>query len=144
VSKKDIRIYNLILLIRPDISINLVESLFLSIFKCLDLKEKKDMYIEYLGLRRAAYKIKTYQNIHYYLCNITVSDAKEKLEIENILKYNDKVIRYLLKRVDEKDFDVNSPSILMTNRSRDCELGILSVPNEFDINLESLSSRIVS
>ncbi len=56
--------------------------------------------VDHWGRRRLAYDIKEYREGHYVLLNLEM-EPKATAELERNLKLSDRVMRYLLVRLDE-------------------------------------------
>ncbi|MCA0373027.1 MAG: 30S ribosomal protein S6 [Proteobacteria bacterium] len=107
--------YEHVLITRPDISPQQVDTLVEEVTNQINAAGGKVAKTEYWGLRNLAYRIKKHRKAHYSLLNIEVS-AAAMTEVERQLKINEDVLRYLTIKVEELD---NEPSVILARREKE-------------------------
>lgn len=104
--------YEIALLVRPDLSIKDIDA-FMSLFvSCLQSNHSDIHTAEYWGTRPMSYKIKRYNNAHYFYFKASIprsfiSDLKAFLSIK------DQVIRYMVLNISSED--TKKPSYMHAN-----------------------------
>jgi len=105
-------LYESVLITRPDVSAQQVESIAENLTKIIDDNGGSITKHEYWGLRNLAYRIKKNRKGHYVLFNIDApSEAVQ--EYERNMRISEDVVRYLTIRVDEHE---EGPSVQMQSR----------------------------
>ena len=107
------RFYETVFIARQDITANQVDSLAQSYNKIINDAGGQVAKTELCGLRNLAYPIKKNKKGHYVLLNFSV-DGKTLAELENKMRLNEDVLRYLTIKVEGLD---KTPSILMQQKS---------------------------
>ena len=107
------RFYETVFIARQDITANQVDSLAQSYNKIINDAGGQVAKTELCGLRNLAYPIKKNKKGHYVLLNFSV-DGKTLAELENKMRLNEDVLRYLTIKVEGLD---KAPSILMQQKS---------------------------
>ena len=107
--------YEHVLITRPDISPQQVDTLVEEVTNQINAAGGKVAKTEYWGLRNLAYRIKKHRKAHYSLLNIEVS-AAAMTKVERQLKINEDVLRYLTIKVEELD---NEPSVILARREKE-------------------------
>ena len=106
--------YEHVVVTRPDISPQQVDTLVEEISKIVTDREGKIGKTEYWGLRNLAYPIKKSRKGHYSLLNID-APAGTIEEIERRLRINEDVLRFLSVRVEELS---DEPSPVLSRKDR--------------------------
>ena len=107
------RHYEVVLLVRPDLSDQLSDMLK----RYQDLVEKNNGNVhrlEDIGRLQLAYNIQDMHKAHYVLINIECNDQTLS-EIESSFKFNDSIIRHLIVRMNKAETE---PSILFSVNSK--------------------------
>ncbi|HJK87284.1 MAG TPA: 30S ribosomal protein S6 [Candidatus Megaira endosymbiont of Hartmannula sinica] len=107
--------YELIIIIRQDISPNEVEKITSS---CVSIIEKYDgslVKTEYWGIRNLAYEIVKSKKAHYSFVGFK-GKAEALNEIRRRMKINETVLRTIITKV--KEIDTNPSAILKPNSER--------------------------
>ena len=107
------RHYEVVLLVRPDLSDQLTDMLK----RYQDLVEKNNGNIhrlEDIGRLQLAYNIQDMHKAHYVLINIECDDQTLS-EIESSFKFNDSILRYLIIRINKAETE---PSILFSENNK--------------------------
>ncbi|MFC7290186.1 30S ribosomal protein S6 [Hirschia litorea] len=106
--------YEHVVIARPDISQQQVETLVEEITAIIVEKEGTVSNTEYWGLRNLAYPINKSRKGHYSLINID-GPAAAIQEVERRLRINEDVIRFLTIRVEELSTE---PSAVLSRKDR--------------------------
>ena len=93
------RNYELTFIIPSDISEDDINGVVTQVQGWVEGVQGKVTKIDHWGRRRLAYDIAEYREGHYVLLNIDL-EPQSTTELERNLKLSDKVMRYLLVRVD--------------------------------------------
>lgn len=107
--------YEHVLIARPEISPQQVETLIEEIKKTITDQGGHIGKTEYWGLRNLTYRIRKNRKGHYALINIDAPAAAVH-ELERLLKINEDVMRYKTIRVEELD---EEPSPILARRDRE-------------------------
>ena len=107
--------YEHVLIARPEISPQQVETLIEDIKKTITDQGGHVGKTEYWGLRNLTYRIRKNRKGHYALVNIDAPAAAVH-ELERLLKINEDVMRYKTIRVEELD---EEPSPILARRDRE-------------------------
>ena len=107
--------YEHVLIARPEISPQQVETLIEDIKKLIGDQGGHVGKTEYWGLRNLTYRIRKNRKGHYALINIDAPAAAVH-ELERQLKINEDVMRYKTIRVEELD---EEPSPILARRDRE-------------------------
>jgi small subunit ribosomal protein S6 len=107
--------YEHVLIARPEISPQQVETLIEDIKKTITDQGGHIGKTEYWGLRNLTYRIRKNRKGHYALVNIDAPAAAVH-ELERLLKINEDVMRYKTIRVEELD---EEPSPILARRDRE-------------------------
>ena len=107
--------YEHVLVSRPDISPQQVETLVEDVTKIVDSLGGKVGKVEYWGLRNLAYPIRKVRKAHYSLLNLDIP-TKGVEELERRLRIHDDVMRYMTIRVEKLD---DEPSAIVSRKDRD-------------------------
>lgn len=107
--------YEHVLIARPEISPQQVETLIEDIKKTVTDQGGHVGKTEYWGLRNLTYRIRKNRKGHYALINIDAPAAAVH-ELERLLKINEDVMRYKTIRVEELD---EEPSPILARRDRE-------------------------
>ena len=107
--------YEHVLIARPEISPQQVETLIEEIKKTITDQGGHVGKTEYWGLRNLTYRIRKNRKGHYALINIDAPAAAVH-ELERLLKINEDVMRYKTIRVEELD---EEPSPILARRDRE-------------------------
>lgn len=107
--------YEHVLIARPEISPQQVETLIEDIKKTITDQGGHVGKTEYWGLRNLTYRIRKNRKGHYALLNIDAPAAAVH-ELERLLKINEDVMRYKTIRVEELD---EEPSPILARRDRE-------------------------
>jgi small subunit ribosomal protein S6 len=107
--------YEHVLIARPEISPQQVETLIEDIKKTITDQGGHVGKTEYWGLRNLTYRIRKNRKGHYALVNIDAPAAVVH-ELERLLKINEDVMRYKTIRVEELD---EEPSPILARRDRE-------------------------
>lgn len=107
--------YEHVLIARPEISPQQVETLIEDIKKTISDQGGHVGKTEYWGLRNLTYRIRKNRKGHYALINIDAPAAAVH-ELERLLKINEDVMRYKTIRVEELD---EEPSPILARRDRE-------------------------
>lgn len=107
--------YEHVLIARPEISPQQVETLIEDIKKTITDQGGHVGKTEYWGLRNLTYRIRKNRKGHYALINIDAPAAAVH-ELERLLKINEDVMRYKTIRVEELD---EEPSPILARRDRE-------------------------
>ncbi|MCR6643215.1 MAG: 30S ribosomal protein S6 [Terricaulis sp.] len=107
--------YEHVLIARPEISPQQVETLIEDIKKTIQDQGGIVGKTEYWGLRNLTYRIRKNRKGHYALVNIDAPAAAVH-ELERLLKINEDVMRYKTIRVEELD---EEPSPILARRDRE-------------------------
>ncbi len=107
--------YEHVLIARPDISPQQVDTLLEEITKTVTSLGGKTGKTEYWGLRNLSYRIRKNRKGHYAPVNPDCPPAAVH-ELERLLKINEDVMRYKTIRVEELD---EEPSPILARRDRD-------------------------
>lgn len=107
--------YEHVVVTRPDISPQQVDSLVEDITSLVSESEGKVTRTEYWGLRNLAYPIKKSRKGHYSLLNLDCP-APVVHELERRLRINEDVLRYLTVKVEELS---EEPSPIISRKDRD-------------------------
>lgn len=107
--------YEHIIITRPDISPQQVETLVEEVTNLLKANGGSVAKTEYWGLRNLAYRIKKHRKAHYSLLNIEAPAAAIQ-EVERQLRINEEVLRFMTIRVEELD---NEPSVILARREKE-------------------------
>jgi small subunit ribosomal protein S6 len=105
-------LYESVLITRPDVSAQQVESISENLTKIIDDNGGSVTKHEYWGLRNLAYRIKKNRKGHYVLFNIDAPPEAVQ-EYERNMRISEDVMRYLTIRVDEHE---EGPSVQMQSR----------------------------
>lgn len=92
--------YELITIIRQDVSSADVDKIAEDFIQIIKDNKGNVLKTEYWGLRTLAYEIKNNKKGHYYLLGIEANNTL-LIEIERKLKLSESVIRYSLVKVEE-------------------------------------------
>lgn len=84
--------YEIVLLMRKDLTAENIDLLFEDIKKIADNGKANIILREYWGLRQLAYKINKNSKAHYVLLKIEATDETIK-EIEKFARYNEDIVR---------------------------------------------------
>jgi len=104
--------YELIYILRPDVSTTQVDSAAEKITKFITDKGGKVASTEQWGLRTLAYKIRKHRKGYYTMLNLDMpGDIINPLE--HMLKLNEDVIRFMTVKVEQLE---EGPSIIMRKR----------------------------
>tara|TARA_A100000164_G_C21766347_1_gene704132 strand:+ start:75 stop:413 length:339 start_codon:yes stop_codon:yes gene_type:complete len=104
--------YESIVITRPELTSNQVESLSKSLEEILENNSAKVKKHEYWGLRSLAYKINKNKKGHYSMLNIDGETSAIK-EFERQMKLNQDIIRFLTIKINNIN---EEPSILSLNK----------------------------
>lgn len=107
--------YEHVLIARPDISPQQVDTLVEEITKTVTELGGKIGKTEYWGLRNLTYRIRKNRKGHYALLNLDCPPSAVS-ELERRLKINEDVMRYKTIRVEALD---EEPSPILARRDRD-------------------------
>lgn len=108
-------LYEHILLARPDVSAQQVDTLVEQFKGVIEANGGKVGRTEYWGVKSLAYRIKKNRKAHYALMNID-APAAAVVEMERQEKINEDVMRFMTVRVDELE---EGPSAMLQKRDRD-------------------------
>jgi small subunit ribosomal protein S6 len=107
--------YEHVLIARPEISPQQVETLIEEIKKTITDQGGHVGKTEYWGLRNLTYRIRKNRKGHYALINIDAPAAAVH-ELERLIKINEDVMRFKTIRVEELD---EEPSPILARRDRE-------------------------
>ena len=107
--------YEHVLIARPDISPQQVDTLIEDITKTVKELGGQTGKTEYWGLRNLTYRIRKNRKGHYAMVNLDCPPAAVH-ELERRLKINEDVMRFKTIRVEELD---EEPSPILARRDRD-------------------------
>jgi small subunit ribosomal protein S6 len=107
--------YEHVLIARPEISPQQVETLIEDIKKTIQDQGGHVGKTEYWGLRNLTYRIRKNRKGHYALINIDAPAAAVH-ELERLIKINEDVMRFKTIRVEELD---EEPSPILARRDRE-------------------------
>lgn len=107
--------YEHIIISRPDISPQQVDTMVEDVQKLIEDKGGKVSKVEYWGLRNLAYRVNKNRKGHYSLLNID-APAAALHELERLQRINEDVMRYLTVRVEALE---EGPSPILARRERD-------------------------
>ena len=105
--------YEHVIIARPDVSAQQVETLTANFTKIVEGGGAKVTKSEYWGLRTLAYKIKKNRKAHYVFLNID-GPHPAVAEMERLERLDEDILRFMTIRVDELE---EGPSIMMQAKS---------------------------
>ena len=109
--------YEIILLMRKDLTAENIDLLFEDIKKISDTGGGDITVREYWGLRTLAYKINKSSKAHYVLLKIK-SDIKTIKEIEKFARYNEDIVR---NKIFRSDYSTENSRLFVSVKASDAK-----------------------
>ena len=107
--------YEHIIMSRPDISTQQVDTIIEDMTKLITDAGGKVTKTEYWGLRNLAYRIKKQRKAHYSFLNIEAPAAALQ-EVERQHSLSEEILRYISIKVEELD---DEPSVILSRREKE-------------------------